>query len=170
MAKFAQRLKDLRSDKNLTQVDFGAIFNLSKQTISGYEKGDNSPPLETLQKFADYFEVTTDYLLGRSDDPTGLEIDESILEKYIRPTLLSLAQIQSPPDFDDIETIKKAQKNYLVKRFNEVAELRYSNGQLIVVFKKIDPDIVELCNKIKNLPPSKRKVLLLQLIETDSFL
>ncbi|MBP2635509.1 MAG: putative prophage LambdaCh01, repressor protein [Firmicutes bacterium] len=72
MSDFAHRLKELRADKNLTQLEFGALFNLSKQTISGYEKGDASPPLETLQKFADYFNVTTDYLLGRESNAAPL--------------------------------------------------------------------------------------------------
>jgi transcriptional regulator with XRE-family HTH domain len=66
MADFPQRLRELRSGAGLTQTEFGALFNLSKQTISGYEKGDNAPPIETLEKLADYFKVSTDYLLGRS--------------------------------------------------------------------------------------------------------
>lgn len=65
MSAFSQRLKELRTEKNLTQAEFGTLFNLSKQTISGYEKGDASPSFDTLLKLADYFGVTTDDLLGR---------------------------------------------------------------------------------------------------------
>ncbi|MDF2571655.1 MAG: Helix-turn-helix domain [Sporomusa sp.] len=50
---FQVRLRQLRKDKGLTQSEFGKIFSLSKQTLSGYEKGDNNPPLETTPKIAD---------------------------------------------------------------------------------------------------------------------
>lgn len=70
MSGFGKRLRELRTSEHLTQTEFGAKFNLSKQTISGYENGDNTPSIETLQKFADFFKVSTDYLLGRTDDPT----------------------------------------------------------------------------------------------------
>lgn len=66
MLAFSDRLKYLRCQKKIDQKEFGKNFQLSKQTISAYEKGKAAPSLETLLRIADYFDVTTDYLLDRS--------------------------------------------------------------------------------------------------------
>ncbi|OAO79855.1 helix-turn-helix domain-containing protein [Anoxybacillus flavithermus] len=63
------RLKRLRLEKKLTQEELGKKINVTKVSISGYENGNRTPDTETLQKLADFFNVTTDYLLGRTDDP-----------------------------------------------------------------------------------------------------
>ena len=65
---FPERLRFLREQKNLTQPELGKIFNLSKQTISAYENGDTSPPIDTVVLFADFFGVTTDFLLGKQTE------------------------------------------------------------------------------------------------------
>ncbi|WP_153732744.1 helix-turn-helix domain-containing protein [Sporosarcina obsidiansis] len=64
-----ERLKKLRTESKLTQDELGKKINVTKVSISGYENGNRSPDTETLQKIADTFNVTTDYLLGRSDNP-----------------------------------------------------------------------------------------------------
>lgn len=63
------RLKELRELNNETQDELGKILNLTKSTISKYEKGDLDISNETLLKIAQHFNVTTDYLLGRTDNP-----------------------------------------------------------------------------------------------------
>ena len=65
--KTADRLIDLRMEKQLTQVELAKILGKSKQMISFYESGDKFPSVEMLEKYADFFGVTTDYLLGRTD-------------------------------------------------------------------------------------------------------
>lgn len=62
-----ERLKQLRKEHKLTQTDLGNKINVTKVSISGYENGNRSPDTETLTRLADYFDVSTDYLLGRSD-------------------------------------------------------------------------------------------------------
>lgn len=61
------RLKKLRLEKNITQAELGKYFNLSDAAINRYEKGINQPDLSTIVKFAEFFNVTSDYLLGLSD-------------------------------------------------------------------------------------------------------
>jgi len=61
------RLKKLRLEKNLTQEELGKIFNVSHATINRYEKGVHQPDSSTINKLAEFFNVSTDYLLGRSD-------------------------------------------------------------------------------------------------------
>lgn len=65
----AKRLRELREKRGLTQTELGKLFNLSKQAISSYETGVSEPPPDTLHGIADFFNVSTDYLLGRTDDP-----------------------------------------------------------------------------------------------------
>lgn len=64
---FANRLKDLREENNLTQVELAQKFNITSQTISQYERGIRTPDFTLLNSIADYFNVSVDYLLGRTD-------------------------------------------------------------------------------------------------------
>lgn len=62
------RIKELRIAHNLTQVEFGNKLSVAKQTVSNWENNNIQPSIDMLIKIADYFGVTTDYLLGRSND------------------------------------------------------------------------------------------------------
>jgi transcriptional regulator with XRE-family HTH domain len=62
-----ERLRILREEKNLTQEQLAEIFNVSDATINRYEQCKRQPDTDTLDKFADFFDVTTDYLLGRTE-------------------------------------------------------------------------------------------------------
>ena len=66
--KYNERLKELREDKDMTQEQLGKIFNCNQITISQYERGVRTLSIEMLIKYADYFEVTTDYILCRKTD------------------------------------------------------------------------------------------------------
>ena len=65
MAVFGELLAELRQDKGLTQKQLGKVLSVSTGTISNYENGVHYPDLEKLVTLADYFQVSTDYLLGR---------------------------------------------------------------------------------------------------------
>lgn len=64
---FGERLKLLRTEKELTQTELGKHFNLGKTAISLYETDDRFPDKEILDKMADFFDCSLDYLLGRVD-------------------------------------------------------------------------------------------------------
>ncbi|WP_234399893.1 helix-turn-helix domain-containing protein [Paenibacillus popilliae] len=66
---FAQRIKELRLKKNITQSELGTLLSVTKTQISDIEKGKTTTSLEKLSIIADCFDVSTDYLLGRTDDP-----------------------------------------------------------------------------------------------------
>ncbi|HEX3047211.1 MAG TPA: helix-turn-helix transcriptional regulator [Bacillota bacterium] len=69
MEILAKRIKELREERGLTQEALSGDLGLSgKSAIANYEKGFRTPEYETLLKIADYFNVSTDYLLGRTDD------------------------------------------------------------------------------------------------------
>lgn len=59
-----ERIKALRESEKLTQEDLGKICNVSKANISKYESNSIHPPLDTLLEIAKHFDVSTDYLLG----------------------------------------------------------------------------------------------------------
>ena len=61
------RLRELRKEKGLTTTALANIVGCSNPTITHYEKGDRKPDPDMLKKLADYFEVSVDYLLGRTD-------------------------------------------------------------------------------------------------------
>lgn len=67
MAKFHERLKLLRTGRDLSQAELGRFLKLSKSSINMYERGEREPGLATLEKIADFFNVDMDYLLGMSD-------------------------------------------------------------------------------------------------------
>lgn len=69
----SQAIMDLRIEKGVYQKDLAAYLNVSVGTISNYEKGIHSPDLDMICKIADYFGVTTDYLLGRSQSNYNTE-------------------------------------------------------------------------------------------------
>jgi transcriptional regulator with XRE-family HTH domain len=63
---FQNRLKELRKARKLSQEDLGKVINISGRNISYLEAGERSPSPEILNKLADVFDVSVDYLLGRS--------------------------------------------------------------------------------------------------------
>lgn len=66
---FGQRLKSLLEERGIAQVELAQRLNLAKSTVSQYVSGHREPDMEMLQKIAAYFSVSTDYLLGRTNDP-----------------------------------------------------------------------------------------------------
>ena len=67
---YQRRLRDLREDHDKTQQDIADILGTSQTMYARYERGANELPLRHLIKLAEYYHVSTDYLLGRSNDPT----------------------------------------------------------------------------------------------------
>ena len=61
------RLKKLRKMKNISQLKLALDLNMNQNSISRYENGEREADYETLVKFADYFDVSLDYLLGRTN-------------------------------------------------------------------------------------------------------
>ena len=64
------RLKEIRNNRGITQLKLAMDLNISQNTISRYETGEREADYTTLIRLADYFNVSLDYLLERTDDPT----------------------------------------------------------------------------------------------------
>ena len=63
------RLKELRAKRKISQVKLAMDLNMSQNNISRYENGEREADYDTLIAIADYFDVSVDYLLGRTDNP-----------------------------------------------------------------------------------------------------
>ncbi len=62
-----QRIRELREDHDLTQVYMANFLNVNQRTYSRYETGEHEIPLASLSKIADFYHVSVDYLLNRTD-------------------------------------------------------------------------------------------------------
>jgi transcriptional regulator with XRE-family HTH domain len=109
---FKERLVKLRVDKGLSQYELAKILKLSRGQISNYELGSRQPDYETLTQLADFFDVSTDYLLGRTNDPSlsdtqHVNSDEALEyldELHKRPEMKTLFQVGRKASKEDIET------------------------------------------------------------------
>ena len=77
--RLGERLAELRGDRGLTQKDLSEQLHISSSSISAYETGARLPSIEAVFDFAEYFDVTTDYLLGRTDN----SVSPSVLKQEI---------------------------------------------------------------------------------------
>lgn len=66
---FVNRIKELRSNKKLTQENLAQALNLTREAIASYEAGNTTPPAEVFLQLADFYGVSLDYLFGRSPYP-----------------------------------------------------------------------------------------------------
>ena len=71
MKAVAERLRALRESVKLSQVKIAQMVGTSQVSINRYETEGSSPPLSTLLWYADYFDVSMDYIFGRTDKPQG---------------------------------------------------------------------------------------------------
>ena len=67
---FGKRLSELRCSKNVSQQSLASYLKIGKSAVSMMENGQRAASADILVALADYFDVSLDYLVGRSDDPT----------------------------------------------------------------------------------------------------
>jgi transcriptional regulator with XRE-family HTH domain len=77
LVKMPIRLKELRKLRKMTQQRLAIELNMNQNTISRYESGEREADYQTLIRFADFFNVSIDYLLERTDDPTFIRIKKA---------------------------------------------------------------------------------------------
>lgn len=87
----SERIRSLRESAKLSQVKMGKIVGAKQSSINRYEQDQTSPSYEVLVRYADFFDVSLDYILGRTDDPQGklyecktkFEESDPELEKFV---------------------------------------------------------------------------------------
>ena len=91
---FGERLKELRTEKNLTQKQLADKLVISKNSICEYEKGRSEPSIETLIKIADILDCPIDFLVGRTNEFDAVKYDFS----FENDELFLLAAFRQFPD------------------------------------------------------------------------
>jgi HTH-type transcriptional regulator, competence development regulator len=120
---FGKRLRFLRKRRNLTQKDLADRFNLGESTIGMYERNEREPSFELVKQLADFFNVTTDYLLGRTDNPNPPEDDDKELGTLARINQLIKEHGIEQMGFFDIEkwkSLSEEEIEEIIKHFEWV--------------------------------------------------
>ena len=113
MNVFKDRLKLLRENKKISNKELADALNVDVATISNYESGRRNPKNETLLQLADFFNVSIDYLLGRTDDeqvaiyrseykdlPLEIQVDKNYLSKLTPVYVAKLLEALEEAGFD----------------------------------------------------------------------
>ncbi len=113
MGNFKNIFKRLRTSSGLTQVEIAEQLGISRSTIGMYETGAREPDFETLEKIADFFNVDTDYLLGRTDKTTVLP--ETAGRYYLNDDAREMAQFMfENPEYKVLfDASRKVKKEYI---------------------------------------------------------
>ncbi|TBV87128.1 MULTISPECIES: helix-turn-helix domain-containing protein [unclassified Lysinibacillus] len=96
------RLKYLRKSNNKTQQDIADILGITRPAYTAYEQGKRNPDYEILEKIADYYNVSTDYLLGRTENKEALHKQAGI----------------SDDDYNNLSAYQKEVINFFLTREN----------------------------------------------------
>ncbi|MFM1633182.1 helix-turn-helix domain-containing protein [Streptococcus mutans] len=113
---FSERLKELRLNANLTQQELANTIGIKQQSYAQYENGKTVPRNKTLEKLADFFGVTTDYLLGKTNIKKEIPEGEE-LEKELDRAIDNSVGFEGKPVSDrDRETIKRVLREYFANQ------------------------------------------------------
>lgn len=174
MSDFANRISQLIKDRGIQKQELANAVGYTPQTVSRWCNGHMTPDTHTLEKLADYFRVSTDYLLGKTDFPNKTNNDPYYLDKLSKEVKLSQAvwdilesigcsvQIQKLPSTG----IRKVRNNEFCVEYKAGGEIRYlitqSDGSQICITESewqcINSSVQEhLKYQIWNLSQIKRK-------------
>ena len=78
------RIKDIREDNDMTQITLAKKLNIARTTLSGYERQIAEPPFEILIKIAKIFNVSVDYIICRTNNPSFDSFTEDLTEEEIK--------------------------------------------------------------------------------------
>ena len=97
---FQVRLKELREKAGYSQQGFADAIGVKQSTVGNWEAGAREPKFEIMERLADFFGVSVDYLLGKTDDPTPSSTEMTEEEKNILGLLHKMSE-------DELKTVYK---------------------------------------------------------------
>ena len=103
--------KLLREDKKISQTKLAEDLFIGRSTMSEYENGTKQPPISVLVKIADYFDVSLDYIAGRTDKKVSIEKINTILSTQYGKTLLN--------DFCNLQKDEKKAIEILIQTYKK---------------------------------------------------
>lgn len=150
------RIKELRKNSKLSQIELAKIANVSNQAISAYESGTREPKKETWQALADFFNVSVDYLkgYGYSKEHIYKCLDDAYKEPYTKdyeieppftnPVLSAKEEIEKYCEQNKISIPKDTDLDFWKTNFNFIFNDKSVNRLLTTKDKYSDSDIKEL--------------------------
>lgn len=150
MGKFQRILKELRLSKGITQGELAKQLSISRSTIGMYESGSREPDFETLELIADYFNVDTDYLLGRTNKTTYIPVPKSSrphrkgvpIPVYGRVAAgVPIEMIEDIIDTEEItEEMARTGEFFALQIHGDSMEPRMKEGDVVIVRKQEDAE------------------------------
>lgn len=143
---FRIRLKELREKAGYSQYSFADKFGVAQSTVGSWESGKREPNFETMQRLADFFGVSVDYLLGRDSIPDGPPAPSRPGSKWI-PVLGRVAAgtpieaVEDILDYEEIDAQTAASGEYFALQIKgQSMEPKMSYGDVVIVRKQEDCD------------------------------
>ena len=115
MKIISERIRSLRESVRLSQMKLSKEFGISQSALARYETNDAMPPLELLLKYADYFDVSMDYVFGRTDDPRGATYQNHVNVGMNNPEMARFVEMC----FDPGSPMNERLKSTLVQMLSE---------------------------------------------------
>lgn len=144
-----KRLKELRKEAQITQLELSKILKVTPKAISFYELDERSPSPEMISQIADYFHVSTDYLYGKTDKkhPEPIKKDTH-RQKGVRVPVLGsvvagipMEAIENIEDYEEIPESMARQGEYFALRIKgHSMEPKLEEGDIVIVKKMDDVD------------------------------
>ena len=119
MQKIANRLKGLRESVNLSQAKLAALMGATQASVNRYENGQTTPPLKILLWYADFFDVSMDYIFARTEQPEGRLYEHK--PKVIEAITQDNTELRQFVDmcFDPASPVSEKLRDMLVKMLEE---------------------------------------------------
>lgn len=143
---FRIRLKELREQAGYSQYSFADKFGVAQSTVGSWEAGKREPNFNTMQRLADFFGVSVDYLLGRETTPGGPPEPSVPGSKWI-PVLGKVAAgtpieaIEDILDYEEIDAQTAASGDYFALQIKgQSMEPKISDGDVVIVRQQNDCD------------------------------
>ena len=113
MKQLGNRLRSLRESIGLSQAKFADVIGSTQSSINRYENGQATPTVELLRKYADYFDVSMDYIFARCDEPQGRLYQAKPPVGKGNPELAQFVEMYFDPESPMTEKLKKAMMQML---------------------------------------------------------
>lgn len=114
-----ERLKELRKNSKLTQIEIAKKLNISQPAYGDWERGKFEPSPEKLKKLSEIFNVSTDYLLGKSDFKNPNEVDLSDFEILFRKTSKKLSDSEQKELEEDLKKLLLERQKLIDEKLKE---------------------------------------------------
>ena len=108
MEIISKRLKMLREEAGLSQSKIGQLIGVPQSSVYRYEQGQSTPAPKTFRWYADYFDVSLDYIYGRIDDPHGAHYECIPKYKTVAPDMEKFVEMCFDPNSRMNERLKEA--------------------------------------------------------------